>query len=285
MDRTQREMFENQDEADGKSQSLEDPTDIYDTFYASIYDKLFSTPDRISFEKSAIEEYALAGWPVGEAKLLDACCGTSPHSEWLCKTEIDLVGFDSSEAMLKKARERCTRGRYYRGDITRSESFPPKSFSHAMLLYFSIYQFRNPKLVLDNLYSWLKPGGVLVIHLVDPNKFDPILDAASPWVMFSLQKYAEKRVMDSDVSFNDFKYRARLVKDEHDEDAVFEETMTFKEPEKYGGVKYREHKHRLYMPTIPAMLDTLASSGFTRHEMIDMTPAGYEYQYLVFLSK
>jgi ubiquinone/menaquinone biosynthesis C-methylase UbiE len=273
------------DESGEKSRMLEDFTDIYDTYYAKVYDKLFSTPERISFEKKAIQDNALAAWPITETKLLDACCGTSPHSEWMCAEEFDIVGLDSSEAMLQKARERCSRGRFYRGDITRAETFAPKSFSHAMILYFSIYQFRNPKMVLDHLYSWLKPGGVLIIHLVDPLKFDPILDAASPFAMFSLQKYAKERIVDSNVTFDQFTYKSRFVKEKHDDEATFEELLTFKDPTKNDGLKYREHKHRLFMPSVDAMLEIIKSSGFTRHEMVDMTPAGYEYQYLLFFTK
>ncbi len=279
-----REFFDTKERSE-KSISYEDSSDIYDEFYAKIYDKLFSTPERISFEKQNIESYALEGFPVSETKLLDMCCGTSPHSEWLCKTEIDIVGIDSSEAMLKKAREHCPRARYYRGDVTRAEAFPPKTFSHAMLLYFSIYQFRNPKMVFDNLYAWMKPGGVIVVHLVNPLKFDPILDAASPFSMFSLQKYSKSRIIDSEIAFDQFTYNSRFLKDKQSDDAIFEETITYKDEQSNDGYRYREHRHQLYMPSLDAMMDIIQSSGFSRHEMVDMMPAGYEYQYLVFFTK
>ena len=253
---------------------------IYDEFYAGIYDKLFTTPELVSFQKASIREYGLADWPKDDVKLLDACCGTAPMAEWLCKDGVDFVGVDQSEAMLKIARKKCTSARFYKGDITRAETFTPKSFSHCLLLYFSIYQFQNPKMVLDNIYTWLKPGGVLVLHLVDPNKFDPILAAASPFPAFSLQKYSTERIIDSDVFFDSFKYRSRFVKDPHDDEARFEEVFEFHDPP-----KYIENNHMLHMPPVDAMLDIVRSSGFTRQEMVDMTSVGYEYQYLIYLSK
>jgi ubiquinone/menaquinone biosynthesis C-methylase UbiE len=285
MSNMDREFFDNKDEKGEKSRVLEDPQDIYDDYYAKVYDQLFSTPERISFEKNAIQEYALNEWPAAEIKVLDVCCGTSPHSEWMCKKGIDIVGIDTSEAMLKKARERCSSGRFYRGDITRAETFSQKSFSHAMLLYFSIYQFQNQKLIFDHLYSWLKPGGILIIHLADPEKFDPILDAASPFGMFSLQRYSKERVIESSVSFDQFKYKSRFLKDKQKNEATFEEVLTFSDPAKNKGLKYREHKHRLFMPSVSEMLEMIKSSGFTRHEMLDMTSAGYEYQYILLFSK
>jgi ubiquinone/menaquinone biosynthesis C-methylase UbiE len=271
-----REMFE---EGSGKNtEKREDYAEIYDDFYASVYDKLFSIPERISFEKASIREYALMEWPKKEIKLLDACCGTCPLADFYCREGIDFVGLDSSEAMLKKARTKCSSGRFYKGDITRIETFPPKSFSHVTMLYFSIYQFNNPKMIFDIIYTWLKPGGIFVLHLADPNKFDPILDAASPFLAFSLQKYSSERVIDSDIFFDKFKYKSRFIKDPEQDEARFEEVFEFPDT-------YREHVHRLYMPTISNMLDIIRSAGFTRHEMVDMTPVGYEYQYLIYLSK
>ena len=100
-------------------------------------------------------------------------------------------------------------------------------------------------------------------------------------MMFSLQRYSKERVLNSAVTFDQFNYKSRFVKTNKNEDATFEEVLTFKNPELNEGLKYREHHHRLHMPSIDAMLDLIKSSGFTRHEMIDMTPAGYEYQYIL----
>jgi len=270
-----KEMFE---QPSGPTDRREDYDQIYDDFYANVYDQLFSIPERISFEKASIKEYGLSGWPKKEIKVLDVCCGTAPHADWMCREDIDFVGIDQSEAMLKKARAKCASGRFYKGDVFRVETFPPKSFSHCMLLYFSIYQFQNPKMILDNIYSWLRPGGVLMIHLVNPEKFDPILDAASPFPAFSLQKYSNERVIDSDVFFDKFSYKSRFIKDSDEDEARFEEVFTFQD-------KYRENIHRLFMPKLDAMLDIIRSSGFTKHEMTDMTPVGYEYQYIFYFSR
>lgn len=131
-----RELFDNEGEKNGDTDTHEDYSEIYDDFYANVYDKLFTTPERVSFEKASIREYALSEWPKDEIKLLDVCCGTGPHVDWLCREGIDIVGVDGSEAMLKKAREKCKSARFYKGDVARAETFAPKSFSHAMMLYY-----------------------------------------------------------------------------------------------------------------------------------------------------
>ena len=58
-----REMFDNKEEADAETETHEDYDAIYDDFYADVYDKLFTTPERVSFEKASIRENALAEWP------------------------------------------------------------------------------------------------------------------------------------------------------------------------------------------------------------------------------
>jgi SAM-dependent methyltransferase len=277
MARLDKEMFE--DGTGSETVTYEDSAEIYDTFYAKVYDTLFSTPERLSFEKASMHELAFNEFSKPETKILDAACGTAPHAKWLVEEGYDVVGADTSEAMLKKARESCPGGRFYRMDITNASGFPPKSFSHALLMYFSFYQFRNPKIVIDTLYQWLKPGGFLIVHLVDPEKFDPILAAASPFPAFSLQKYSKQRVTESDVFFNEFKYHAKFIKDTGDETSTFEEVFTFPDN------TYREHKHRLFMPSLSHCIDLIRSSGFTLKEQVDMTSVGYEYQYLLYFRK
>ena len=53
--------------------------------------------------------------------------------------------------------------------------FPADTFTHITCLYFTIYYIKDKRLFFENCFKWLKPHGVLVIHLVNMNKFDPIL--------------------------------------------------------------------------------------------------------------
>jgi hypothetical protein len=38
------------------------------------------------------------------------------------------------------------------------------------------------------------PGGTLIVHIVDREKFDPMLPAANPLYIVSPQKYAKERI-------------------------------------------------------------------------------------------
>jgi hypothetical protein len=58
--------------------------------------------------------------------------------------------------------------------------------------------------------KWLMPGGSLIIHLVDREKFDPILPPGNPLMFVSPQKYAKKRITHTNLVFDNFDYQANF---------------------------------------------------------------------------
>lgn len=274
------EGFENEG-----SITYEDPEEIYDDTYASIYDMLWHPQDKIKFEEVSIQDIALDNWPVSAVRILDMACGTAPHACWFKNLGVDYIGVDISESMLKKARENCPSAKFQKGDITQVHMFPQKSVSHCLLLNFSAYMLENPKILSDNAYQWLQPGGFFVVHLVDPDKFDPLLDLASPFAAFSLQKYSYDRQTDSQIYFDKFKYLGRFNKKKDDDNASFIETFTYYDKDQNDGNKYRENKLHLNMPSKERMIDIFKSSGFRHHESVDLVGCKKEYQYLAYFSK
>lgn len=274
------ENFENEDGV-----TYEDNTQMYDEVYASVYNPLWHSNEKLKFEQVSMQDIALAEWPVATVRVLDMCCGTAPHACWFKNLGVDYIGVDTSKAMLAKARKECATAKFQEGDVTQVHIFPQKSMTHCVLLDFSIYQFENPKILSDNAYQWLQPGGFFVVHLVDPDKFDPILDLATPFAAFSLQKYSLERQTDSSIYFDKFKYLGRFKKNKDEDNAEFEETFTYYNKEDNGGKKYRQNKHRWMMPSKERMFDIIKSSGFRMIEAVPMLNAGKEYQYLCYFTK
>lgn len=263
----------------------EDPSEIYDDTYASIYKPLWHSNEKLDYERVSIQDIGLADWPVASVKILDMCCGIAPHACHFKNMGIDYVGVDIAEDMLQKARNDCPSARFNKGDVTQVSLFPQKTFSHCMLLNFSAYMFNNPKIVSDNAYQWLQPEGIFVVHLVEPNKFDPILDLATPFAAFSLQKYSIERQTDSNIYFDKFKYLGRFNKKKDEDNVTFVETFTYYDKSDNNGKKYRENKHHLMMPSLGHMIDTFKTSGFRHLETVDLVRCGKEYQYLVYFTK
>ena len=156
-----REGFES-----GESITLEDPEKYYDNVYASIYKALWHSHQKLEYEQVSIQDLALADKAKADVKILDLCCGVAPHGCWFVNMGVDYIGIDNSVPMLNEARRECPSAKFQKGDVTQAALFPPKSYSHTLLLGFSAYMFPNVKIVSDNAYLWTQPGGYFIVHRV-----------------------------------------------------------------------------------------------------------------------
>jgi SAM-dependent methyltransferase len=267
------EGFANPDGPDGDTIVLGNEH-LYDEFYAKVYDKVVDGAVRTEAETTLT-----LGWAKGyrpEAKLievLDIGCGTGGAVAQFRKAGCrKVVGLDASEAMIAAARRKVPKADFRVGEVEQIGQFAASEFNLATMYYFTYYYLRDPDMALKNIYNWLQPGGCLVIHLVNREKFDPILEAASPFVAFSVQKYAKERVTRSRVSFDKFDYEADFTLD--GDNATFHEEFRFKSG------KRRRQTHSMRMPRMEDVVSRVESNGFVYKQFIDMTAFGYEYQYL-----
>lgn len=129
--------------------------------------------------------------------------------------------------MINRARMNCPGAEFVRGDVRQASIFGPKMFSHVMMLNQTVYNFPNAKILADNAAYWVKPDGLCIVHMVHPNKFNPVLELASPFAGFSLQKYSAERVVNSEIYFDSFKYKSSFEKKPDDDEAKWKETITF----------------------------------------------------------
>jgi len=77
---------------------------------------------------------------------------------------------------------------------------------------------------------WLTPGGFLAVHMVNREKFDPILPAGNPFTIVSPQKYAKKRITTTTVKFDEFEYKSNFdikqtIESEDIPNAIMKETF------------------------------------------------------------
>ena len=201
---------------------------IYDKFYSKIYDKLFYSDSKINFEITQIKNNTFK-MSESKMKILDIGCGTGQHIYHL--KNYNIIGLDQSNDMLQIARKKSPKVKFIKDNMNNSNIFDNNRFSHIMVLYFVIYYQNDLNKFLSNCYKWLDKNKYLIIHLVHPKKFDPILDPASPFPGFSLQKYSKKRITKSSVYFNNFIYESNFNL-HSDKTALFTETFKFKNKKK-----------------------------------------------------
>ena len=251
--------------------------EIYDDFYADIYDYLVFNNLKDEYE---VGEIINKTSPSSKSKILDIGSGTGHHVASLASKGLDVIGIDISPSMVKKAKENFPDYKFQLGDALKNNEFEPESFTHILCMYFTIYYIQDKKTFFDNCFKWLMRGGYMIIHLVDRELFDPILPPGNPLLYVSPQRYAKERITSTKVKFTDFSYSADFQLDDKNDKALFVEK--FKND---SDGKVRKNEHVMYMESIPDILSEAQSSGFIVESQIDLLQCQYEYQYLYVLIK
>ena len=263
--------------------------DLFDDFYASVFTKLTQNEKLVQAETAICMEEFAKNTPKEQLIILDAGCGIGVGTAAFAKQGVGMtVGIDKSQAMIRYAKGTTMPNttltdtqkqdvEFRMFDLMGPGAAAAAEFTDAVLLYFTIYYFRDLDTLFRNLALWVKPGGSLAVEVVNKYKFDPVLDTSNPWVGFSPQKYSKDRLTKSKVVFDKFDYEAEFNLD--DPKAEFRETFRFKD----GSV--RRQKHSLYMPSMPDIIKKAQNNGWTYTKYVDLMPLSFPYGYLLFFSR
>jgi SAM-dependent methyltransferase len=263
--------------------------DLFDDFYASVFTKLSMNEKLVQAESAICMEEFTKRRPKEQLVILDAGCGIGVGTASFKKLGAgSVVGIDKSPAMIRYAKGTTLPNttltdtqkqdiEFRQFDLMGPGAAGAAEFTNAVLLYFTVYYFRDLEALFRNLALWVKPGGSLAIEVVNKYKFEPILDSSNPWVGFSPQKYAKERLTKSKVVFDKFDYEAEF--DLEDPNAEFRETFRFKD----GSV--RRQKHHLLMPSIADITKKAEANGWTYTKYVDLMPLSFSYGYLLFFTR
>lgn len=271
--------------ADTQTKWLEAP-ELFDDFYAQIYDQLAQGSVRLQAETGlALHAFKQNGTDVSDMTILDAGCGTGIVTSALAKMNVNkVIAVDVSPAMIRRAQKTTIPSTtltekqkenidFRQADLLNPSALQPGEVTNAVVFYFVLYYLRDIKAFFRNLYVWTKPGGMIAVEVVNKYKFDPMLDSSAPWMGFSLQKYSKDRITQSKVTFDKFEYEGKF--DLIDPVAEFRETFRFKD----GTV--RRQKHVFVMPAIQEIVKTAQTVGWEYKSYVDLTSIGFEYAYLL----
>jgi SAM-dependent methyltransferase len=263
--------------------------DLFDDFYASVFTKLSLNENLVQAESAICMEEFCKKTPKDQLVVLDAGCGIGVGTAAFAKLGAgSVVGIDRSPAMIRYAKGTTLPNttltdtqkqdiEFRQFDLMGPGAAAAAECTDAVLLYFTIYYFRDLDTLFRNMSLWVKPGGNLAIEVVNKYKFEPILDSSNPWIGFSPQKYAKERLTKSKVVFDKFNYEAEFeLEDPH---AEFRETFRFKD----GSV--RRQKHSLFMPSIADIIKKAEANGWTYTKYVDLMPLSFSYGYLLFFTR
>jgi SAM-dependent methyltransferase len=250
--------------------------DIYDDFYANIYDHLVFNNLKDDYEVGEIKNKTT---PSSKSVILDVGSGTGHHVDKLSQYDLNVIGIDKSPSMIDIARKNYPKYVFKVGDVLDISNFQNNQFTHILCLYFTIYYFEDKQTFFNNCMEWLKPGGSLIIHVVNREKFDPILPPGNPLYIVSPQKYSKERITKTKITFNDFVYSSNFELETEKNIATFHEKF------KFNDGKTRKHEHKLYMDSEDDIINMAQETGFLIQGKIDLVNCAYEYQYLYILLK
>ena len=254
------------------------PEKIYDKFYSGIYDELFLSTYKNQFEILQIRENVFKKWKKenGKMKILDVGCGLGHHVEILNNYKYETIGLDISKHMIDKAKVLYPLLEFKQGDMTDKTIFEPNSFTHITCFFFSVYYVEDIHKLFETINTWLKRGGVFIVHLVDKRKFDPVLEKNSGLIpLYNPQKYSRKTK--TTLKFNNFTYEGdwKLT----DNPIIFTELFKFKENQ------IRKNVHKLNIYTMKKFVDTATNTGFKLIQTIDLSIVNHAFNYLFCFEK
>ena len=263
-----------------------------DPFYVGIYDELFYKKLYNSYEVGIILNEI---HPTSKDVIIEIGSKTGSYTSALQQNcGCNVIGLDTSNAMVEYASKRHPNCKYMKGDPMDFMSFSSEYATAILLLDFAIYYIKDRRTLFYNCYHWLKPGGYLVLHLVNRHMFDPIVPAAKPFTLVSAQSVAKKRITSSDVVFKDFDYKSKFEFDQEkeqgqggkDERGVkASDGVTIIETMKDRHGKVRKNVRSLRMSGQKIIIGEAKDSGFTMLGQYDLIKSQREYQYIYILYK
>lgn len=253
----------------------------YDKFYSKVYDLLVQPGARATMEVQIPLEWMTGengGREKSQIRVADIGCGTGVHVELFAREGVhSVVGYDRSPDMIEAAKKAYPERNFQMGDAMVPTMAAADSFDLVTMYYFTVYMVPERTQMLKNIYLWLSPGGIYCVHIVNKLKFDPVLESASPFVGFSVQKYADDRITRSQVTFDEFEYFGDFQL--HGSSGSYAEEFRFKDG------RTRKHEQRVWMPNIDVITKEITDIGFKYLHHTDLTAIGYEYNYLFLFQK
>lgn len=258
--------------------------DIFDDYYSKMHDKLLLDDAKVNFEINHIFQNPNPNSnKIKTYNVLDVGCGTGQHINKMTNLNIKCIGIDNSKSMILKSQKQFPKSKFKLADAMTSLEFSEHNFSHILCLHFTVYYFKDKRRFLENCFHWLKPNGLLILHLVNIKKFNIILPNAKPFIK------SHKKTNQNVILFNKLKYRSKFINDANinfntlrldEPNVIFKEIFNFEDTN-----KVRINEHKLYMSSQNAIINCALEVGFMLKTYAEINVDTCSYNYLYTLEK
>jgi len=256
---------------------LKNNGEIYDDFYSHMYSDIMDCENRSEFELKTVVDMTQPS--KSNSVILDVGSGTGHLVEIFRKKGYRIYGIDKSPSMVDVQSSQFPKCETKCGDVGNPMEFEHNTFTHILCMGMTIYDFENKPGFFKNCYHWLMSNGYLILHLVDPDKYDSTVLAAKPPGIENPQKYAAHRITDSNIDIGSINYKSEY--DFSSEKVAMKETFT-----DAATGKIRQNEQTLFMEKREKILTIAKLCGFIVHAQVTMKEYnGDPHQFIYVLEK
>jgi len=265
---------------------LKQNQDIYDDFYAEMYDGV-NNRDKLC-QRELFHIVRMTDPSVKKSVFLDVGSGTGCVVNELANAGYDVYGIDKSEAMSDYAETKYPEINIKLADVLDPLTYESGIFTHVMCLNFTIYEFDNKLQFFKNCYYWMKPNAYLIVHLVNPGKFSTKKYLKFTGKFTSLYDSLMPETDNDSVQkttlvteFLDCKYEEKYAFSSDKSMVVFTQIFTDKVTK-----HIRQNEQTMKMESIDEILDLAKQAGFLVHGKTGMKSINDDdNQYLYILER
>ena len=251
---------------------LKNGNDIYDSFYAIVYDDLNKTSERTNFECHKIIE--LTRPSTNNSVFLDVGSGTGHLVNDMTRLGYQAHGLDISKDMVEYSQKKFPDIQTKCGDAMDPLVYERLIFTHITCMNYTIYHIKDKNLFFRNCYHWLMPNGFLILHLVDKEKYNPLAPMSEHVTLKNATMYGNSRKTDSKIEFKDFDYISSH-EFKPDNRVMVKESFT---DDKTKHV--RQNELTLYMENKNDIINMAQLNGFIAHALCNLLTDEYQYIYV-----
>lgn len=243
-----------------------------DEIYAKLHSTVFNDQDFIDYDCSNIIkniDQSVQEKPY----ILDAGCGAGHHYKKLVGKygKESVIGVDNNKTILKQAKIRVPTGTFKEADLEDKGLFSDQTFTHILCSVDTIHHNHGSKMdsIINNFYNWLKPDGLLMIHIFNNKDLDP---APRSFSQYYHDDQGNKHAL---TYFEDFSHDAWWEAKKKDLYVYKEKIITEEENKKEVGNVF-------YIPNKEVILKKMEVAEFKLKDIVELNKIDVKFDLYIF---
>ena len=207
------------------------------------------------------------------------------------KMKYDVVGLDKSKHMIEKAQSKYNTCEFIEGDILKNNLFDYNSFTHLLCLNKTFYIIKDKETFFENCALLLSPDGILIIHLLDRDKFKPFILPKDDTILYNPENH-NNAIVKNIIKFDsnlEYICEYEVLNNPAKSDSVdyFNEPYSCYDEkfENFETHNIRKNLINLYMPNIDEILKLAKSKGFVIKDKKSLDFISHTNEYLFIFKK